>query len=208
MGVDLVVLDIGNVLLNWDPKGFYERTMGRVAQVRLFNEVPLEEMNLSIDRGAPWAETVEETARKYARWGNDIRSWHTHWDKMAAPLMDDSVDLMRALRANGMPVWALTNFGKETFAYAQTLYPALTEFDGTVVSGHLGILKPEPGIYETLETRTGVAPSRILFTDDRADNIAAAEARGWQVHHFTDTRGWAQRLVAEGLLDPSDARAA
>ncbi|QFU09938.1 Alpha-D-glucose-1-phosphate phosphatase YihX [Rhodobacteraceae bacterium THAF1] len=208
MGVDLVVLDIGNVLLNWDPEGFYDRTMGRVARVRMFREVPLHKMNLSIDAGAPWAETVEETAQTYARWGKDIRSWHTHWDKMAAPLIDDSVDMMRTLRAKGMPVWALTNFGRETFDYAQVLYPVLAEFDGAVVSGHLGILKPEAGIYEALEQRTGVDPSRILFTDDRPENIAAAEARGWQVHHFTGAKGWAQRLVAEGLLDPSEARAA
>jgi 2-haloacid dehalogenase len=40
----------------------------------------------------------------------------------------------------------------------------------------------------------------LLFTDDRAENIAAAAARGWQTHHFTGSQGWADRLVSEGLL--------
>ena len=43
------------------------------------------------------------------------------------------------------------------------------------------------------------------FTDDRADNIAAAAARGWQTHHFTGPQGWADRLVAAGLLTREEA---
>ncbi|SPJ23312.1 HAD family hydrolase [Palleronia abyssalis] len=208
MAVDLVVFDIGNVLLNWDPEGYYDRAMGRVARVRLFQEVPLNEMNLSIDAGAPWHQTVEETAEKYRRWKPEILAWRDNWGKMASPLIDESVAMLRALRAKRIPVWSLTNFGRETFDYACSVYPALTEFDGAVVSAHIGIVKPDPGIYEALERETGIAPGRILFTDDKRENIAAAAARGWQVHHFDGPRGWADRLVAEGLLSPSEARAA
>ncbi len=31
---------------------------------------------------------------------------------------------------------------------------------------------------------SGVAPGRLLFTDDKAENIAAAAARGWRTHLF------------------------
>ena len=51
----------------------------------------------------------------------------------------------------------------------------------------------------------GHAPEALLFADDRADNIAAAAARGWHTHHFTDPAGWARRLVAEGLLTEQEA---
>jgi 2-haloacid dehalogenase len=33
----------------------------------------------------------------------------------------------------------------------------------------------------------------LLFTDDRADNIDAARARGWQAHLFDGPQGWAMR---------------
>ncbi|MEY2962082.1 MAG: hypothetical protein RLZ60_1912, partial [Pseudomonadota bacterium] len=46
----------------------------------------------------------------------------------------------------------------------------------------------------------------LLFADDRADNIAAAAARGWKTHLFTDPQGFAARLVAEGLLSEEDAK--
>lgn len=208
MTVQAVVFDIGNVLLNWDPEGFYDRTMGKVARVRLFRDVPLADMNLTIDRGAPWHETVEETAAHYRRWSREILCWRDRWGEMAAPLIDDSVELLRRLRTKGVPCWALTNFGRETFDHALTLYPALTEFDGAVVSGQLGLLKPEPGIYAVLEREIGLDPAALLFTDDRPENIAAAEARGWQTHLFDGSAGLAHRLVSEGLLQPTEIKAA
>jgi len=56
-----------------------------------------------------------------------------------------------------------------------------------------------------VEQDCGLPPDALLFTDDRADNIAAAAKRGWQTHHFTGPQGWADRLVAEGLLSAEEA---
>ena len=69
----------------------------------------------------------------------------------------------------------------------------------------MGVIKPAPRIYEMLEQDCGVAPERLLFTDDRADNIQAAAARGWQTHQFEGPQGWADRLIAEGLLTLQEA---
>ena len=50
-----------------------------------------------------------------------------------------------------------------------------------------------------------MAPGALLFTDDRRENIEAAEARGWQGHLFEGPEGWAGRLVSEGLLTAEEA---
>lgn len=70
----------------------------------------------------------------------------------------------------------------------------------------MGVIKPDPKIYQMVEDDCGVAPGALLFTDDRPDNIAAAEARGWQTHLFTGPDGWADRLVATGLLTEEEAQ--
>lgn len=204
MRPEAVVFDIGNVLLEWDPEGFYDRKIGHVARVRLFQEVPLAEMNARIDAGAPWHETVEDYAERYRRWGRDILSWRDDWGRIAGPVMADSVAVMRALKARGVPVFALSNFGRQTFSLARKLFPELTEFDGAVISGHEGVLKPDPAIYETLERRSGIAPERLFFTDDVAANVEAAEAQGWRAHLFRGANGLGRRLVEEGLLKESD----
>ncbi|TRD19830.1 HAD family hydrolase [Palleronia caenipelagi] len=204
MTPELVVFDIGMVLLNWDPDGFYDRAIGPEARQRLFAEVPLSEANESIDNGAPWHETIEALAADHPEWSHEILAWRDHWHLMATPLIPDSVHLLRELRGRGIACWALTNFGRETFDLAQELYPPLAEFDGTIVSGRLKLMKPDPAIYEALEEASGVSGDRILFTDDRAENIAAAADRGWRTHLFTHSAGFAARLQAEGLL-PADA---
>ena len=132
--------------------------------------------------------------------------WHDRWIEMAAPVIDHSVRLLRALRKQRVPVYALTNFGIQTFAIAEPVYPFLSEFDRRYISGHMGVIKPEVRIYQMVEQDCGVPPEGLLFADDRIDNLRAAEARGWQTHLFDGPRGWADRLVAEGLLTKEAAQ--
>ena len=56
-----------------------------------------------------------------------------------------------------------------------------------------------------VEADCGVPAGALLFVDDRAENIAAAVARGWQGHQFTGAEGWAARLVEAGLLSKGEA---
>jgi 2-haloacid dehalogenase len=162
-------------------------------------------MNELLDAGAPWQDTVYDWADRHPDWRSEIRDWHDNWIKLAAPLIPHSLRLMRALKTKGIPVFALTNFGAESFAYARREYMFLNEFDREYVSGRMKVTKPDPAIYQMVEQDCGIAPERLLFTDDRAENISAAEARGWQTHLFEQPKGLADRLVALGLLTPTEA---
>ena len=119
---------------------------------------------------------------------------------MTSPAIDQSIDILRALRVGFVPVLALSNFGVQTFEFAETRYPFLKEFDQRYISGYLGEVKPEPRIYEILEQQSGFAPETLLFADDRQENLDAAAARGWNVHLFDGVEGWIARLKDEGLL--------
>ena len=114
--------------------------------------------------------------------------------------------LLRALKSAGVPVFSLTNFGVESYEYAQSHYDFLGEFDRDYVSGRMQVIKPNSKIYEMLEQDSGVAPDRLLFADDRADNIAMAASRGWQTYLFKTPQGWADRLVGAGLLSSEQAQ--
>ena len=78
-------------------------------------------------------------------------------------------------------------------------------FDRTYVSGALGLMKPDPAIYRAVEQDCGLPPESLLFTDDKAENTAAAAVRGWKVHLFDGWQGLAGRLVDESLLTPAEA---
>ncbi|PRY24165.1 2-haloacid dehalogenase [Aliiruegeria haliotis] len=205
MTVELVIFDIGNVLIEWQPERYYDRVIGRARREAMFAEVDLHGMNDDIDRGGDFRDTIYAAADAYPQWRDEIRMWHDDWMDLATPPIDHSVRLLRALRAKGIQVQALTNFGIGTFALAATHYDFLNEFDKRHISGHLGTIKPDEEIYEIVERECGHAPGAILFTDDRHDNIETARSRGWQTHLFEGPGGWAERLVAEGLLSAEEA---
>ena len=205
MTVQAVIWDLGNVLMRWDPEGYYDRTLGRDARREMFAETGIEAMNLEIDRGAPWRDSVHALADRHPAWADAIRDWHDRWLDLTGGEIAGSVRLLSALRARGVPVFALTNFGTETLALAERHYPSLADFDGRFVSGALGLVKPDPAIYAAVEDGTGIAPGALLFVDDRPENVAAAEARGWRGHVFDGPDGWARRLRDEGLLAEDDA---
>lgn len=205
--IEAVIFDIGNVLIEWQPERYYDRVIGEERRRRMFAEVDLHGMNERVDLGGDFTATIYETAEAYPEWREEIRMWRDNWIELAAPLIPHSLKLMRALRARGVPVHALTNFGIGSFDYAIPFYPWLDEFDRRYISGHMKVTKPNPLIYHMVEQDCGVAPSALLFADDRQDNIRAAEARGWNAHLFEGPQGWADRLVAEGLLTEEEARA-
>lgn len=194
-----VVFDIGNVLVGWQPELFFDSQIGTERRKRLFDEVDLHGMNLAVDRGAPFADSVRTLAAQHPGWAQEIMLWHDGWSHMFAPVIDANVTLMRGLRAQGMPVFALSNFGCETFALACETHPFLTEFDQSYISGHLGVLKPEAEIYTILETQSGVLPQNLFFIDDKPENIDAATARGWRGHVFEHPNALKQALDQHGL---------
>ena len=64
----------------------------------------------------------------------------------------------------------------------------------------MGVIKPDPEIFAMVEDDCGLPPEALLFTDDRADNIATAAERGWQTHLFEGPEGWAAAAGRRGLL--------
>ena len=205
MRVEAVIFDIGNVLTRWQPEVFYDRVIGVERRTALFAAVDLHRMNDDIDEGGLFRETIYDWAGRYPAWSDEIRMWHDRWIELASPRIEGSIALLRALRAKGIPVFALTNFGVNSYAAAVPLLDFLSEFDREYVSGRMGVIKPDPRIYAMVEADCGIAGDRLLFADDRADNIAAAADRGWRTHQFETWQGWAMRLVAEGLLSKTEA---
>ena len=205
MRVEAVIFDIGNVLTRWQPEAFYDRVIGEARRRALFDAVDLHRMNDEVDAGAEFRDTIYAWAEDYPEWSSEIRMWHDRWIELASPRIEGSIALLRALRGKGVPVFALTNFGASSYAAAVPLLDFLREFDREYVSGRMGVIKPDPRIYQMVEADCGLSGDRLLFADDKPENIAAAADRGWRTHQFETWQGWAARLVAEGLLTRAEA---
>lgn len=204
--ISAVVFDIGNVLIEWVPERYFDQAIGVERRREFFQQVPIIDANAAIDCGADFTGTLQQLALDHPQWETEIRLWQDNWLAIVGPAIPRSVRLLRALRAKGMSVLALSNFGVQPFEQAQNHYGFLTEFDERYISGHLQMIKPDPEIYAALEEGSGYAPKGLLFADDLPQNIAAAAARGWQTHLFKDADGWADCLVSHGLLSAAEAQ--
>ncbi len=107
--------------------------------------------------------------------------------------------MLDALRARGVPVYAITNFSAEKFGLACAEFPFLGGFDGVIVSGDEKLVKPDPAIYRLLLERYRLSAADCLFIDDVAANVEAARGVGMYGHHFKDPDGLADQLRHHGF---------
>ncbi|MEA2425235.1 MAG: putative hydrolase of the superfamily [Thermoleophilaceae bacterium] len=83
---------------------------------------------------------------------------------------------VRRSRAAGIKTGLISNSWGDGLAYDQALLDEL--FDALVISGEVGMHKPEPEIFHLGAERIGVAPEDCVFVDDLRENCAGAEAVG------------------------------
>jgi putative hydrolase of the HAD superfamily len=78
-------------------------------------------------------------------------------------------------------------------------------FERYFFSDEIGLVKPEPEIYEFVFSDLGVQPGGIVFFDDTAINVAAAKAAGFQAHEVDGIAELEARLDGLGILNPAPA---
>ena len=184
--VDTVVFDIGNVLLDWDPRYLYRQIFADPAEMDWFlAEVCSPEWNRAQDAGRPWSEAEAEAIARHPAFADQIRAFRARWLDMVAGPIDGSVNILRTLQRAKVPLYAITNFAADTFADASLRYPFLTEFRGIVVSGTVKLMKPEPAIYRRLAEDHDLDLRRCVFIDDSRANCDTAASLGMTAIHFT-----------------------
>jgi HAD superfamily hydrolase (TIGR01509 family) len=197
----IVVFDIGNVLLRWDPRYLYRKLFGEEERMERFLTTALGMDFVShTDIAKDFAAAVDARAREFPEFAEEIRMFHERWIETLGEPIEENVALLRRLRASSAPVYALSNFAHETFALAERKHDFLREFDDRVISGHVGVHKPDAAIYEILFKRAGRRPGELLFIDDSPANVRASEALGMKAILFTPSVDLEKELVARGAL--------
>ena len=198
-----VVFEIGNVLIVWDRRLLYREFFDDDAELdRFLNEVYTVEANERFDKGQPLREFTATLAKEFPHYAVEIDALNTRWIETLGPIIEGSVLLARQLRERGVEVYALSNFADETFKLveADVQYSFFRDFDGLVISGREGIVKPEPAIYRLLLGRYGLDGPSTVFFDDMVRNVDAALACGLDALVFESPSLARRQLVERGLL--------
>jgi len=198
----IALFDLGRVVLDWEPARLFSRLLPDAEERdRFLSDICTMEWHTRHDAGVSFADNALPLIAKFPEYETEIRAWGGRWMEMFDGYIDGTPALIERLEARNVPLYALSNMPSETWPMMLEHFPLLKRFRHTVVSGDIGLVKPDPAIFaHTLRMLGDPAPSDVFFIDDSEKNIIAANALGFRTHLFRCAEGLEAALVAEGLL--------
>ena len=194
-----IVFDFGAVLFTWRPLELVAESFPELAPTpaqaghwahQVFGHADWH----AFDRGSvSMGETIDRTVTRLGLERTALTHLVESIGERLVP-MADTVTLLRRLQALRAQQLALGDGALKLYflsnmpvPYARTLertHDFLQGFDGGIFSGDVLLIKPEPAIYELLQNRYALDPTKTVFIDDLLTNVHAAQAQGWHGIHF------------------------
>ena len=192
--ITTVIFDYGNTLARYDQNELaraYADTdedailLGNVVFSRYYWD-RLDEGTLSDEE---WIADSQRRlpARLHEKAALVAKTWHHK-----LPIIKGMDALVEALHRRGVKLYLLSNISR-SFDEKKGEIAILKDFDGYLCSATVGVVKPDPRIYEILISRYNLATNSCLFVDDRQENLDAAATFGIHTYLFD---GDATRLQA------------
>jgi 2-haloacid dehalogenase len=117
------------------------------------------------------------------------------------------LEIFGKLKRAGVPMHAISNYNREEFDIARLHFPFINDFDELVLSGDVGVVKPDPEIFELLVRRRNLDVGRTVFIDDNIANVVTADQLGFATIHFDEkTTDLRAELLRLGLKDAKTRR--
>jgi len=199
---DVILFDVGGVLLTngWDHQE-------RAAAVQHF-KLDARELAARHEEVAPAWERGEIELNKYLDavvfYEPRAFSCEEFFGFMLTQsqlLPQGAMGILKQLAAsNRCLIGALNNEARETNDFRFGKFDLRRYFKVALSSCYVGARKPEPAIYQRALDILGTPPQRVLFIDDREENVAGGAAAGMKSIRFTGESALAGELEKLGVL--------
>jgi 2-haloacid dehalogenase len=204
-----IVFDFGGVLIDWDPRYLYRKFFDghTAAMERFLGDIDFMAWNLKQDQGRPFADGVAELSAQFPHYAQLIQAYDQRWEESIGGPIQSTVDILRALKEAGYPLYGLSNWSAEKFHLFRPKYPFFSWFDDILVSGEVKRVKPDPEIFTLFLDRIRRTARECVYIDDSAANVATANRLGFTAIHFVSPGQLAADLQHLGLFDANGQRA-
>jgi len=178
--IEVLLFDLGGVLVTWKGvEGLRDFSNGRMTleEARLFwlNSKWVREFERGqCDVSEFVAGFVDEL--DFTVTDDQIREAFLTWDRGPMP---GALDLLSQLRGR-YRLACLSNNEEVHWNRLKQLHQADSYFDKCYLSHEIGMIKPDPDVYEYVIEDIGLEPSVILFFDDNPECVASARQSGMQ----------------------------
>ena len=197
-----IVFDFGGVLIDWDPHCVYRPFFnGDDAAIdRFMQEIGFQEWNVHQDGGRSFDEGVAVLSAQFPQYAHLIRAYHERYEDSIIGSIKGTVDILRACKAMGYPLYGLSNWALEKFELIRPKYDFFDCFDDILISSTVNLVKPDLRIFEIFLQRITRRAEECVYIDDSAVNAAAANRLGFITIHFESPPQLAAELDRLGVL--------
>lgn len=207
--IDVVVFDMDGVIRHWtggairafeDEHGLEPGAVGAVA----FSDPLFDDATCGRITAEEWAA---EIGRRLAEThpGVDVDAGTTMWLATEWRVDEEVVAIARDLQEAGQRTAVFSNATTRLEQDMSTMGVAEL-FAHVANSSRIGLAKPDLAAFEHVAEALDVAPARLLFVDDRLENVRGAIDAGWHAVQMRDATGLAavlRRLGVPGAPDPA-----
>lgn len=199
---DVILFDVGGVLLTngWDHSERAEVLAGFHLAPAEFEARHLEPYR-AWESGAISAEAYLNATVFYEPRSFTPAGFLAAICARSKPLPDGALGILQELAASDKCLLgALNNESRETNQYRFSRFGLSNYFRVALTSCYLGLRKPDPAIYQRALDILSRPAERILFIDDRVENVDAAVDAGMKGIRFEGAEALRRELVRLGVL--------
>ena len=177
-----IIFDMGGVLIDYDPeKTLYSALDKESADIALA-EIFRNKLWSEKDRGTVSAEEIirlkggKIPARSYEKVVEMVKNFYP-----SMPPFTQAEEIVKRLKSNGYRIFLLSNASLDFYDEKKNI-PALSYFDGYLISADYKLIKPEKEIYFTLFSKFNLLPEECFFIDDVEANCLASRSAGMKAY--------------------------
>jgi putative hydrolase of the HAD superfamily len=165
------------VLVYWEPAV----VVNSVREVSRVDDSRLRDLWRAVDHGLGTGALDRHVFHRYlVEQAGTTADWDQFYDAFCRGLCrhDEMLAYAEQLHAGGVPIGIISNTNDVHTVWLREHVPEFARFEAVVFSSDVGLLKPDPAIFQVALERLAVAPQNALFVDDIEEYVAAAEALG------------------------------
>jgi glucose-1-phosphatase len=108
-------------------------------------------------------------------------------------------EMIARLKAQGFPLFLLSNTNELHFAHIIDRYPVVHLMDEWILSFEVGAKKPKRRIYEAIFEKVDVRPDEVFYIDDVEEYVETARSMGMNGLVYKETADLRDALQATGI---------
>ena len=185
MAVEKIIFDLGRVLVKFNVRNLFRKIITTEEEIDYFlQNICTWEWHIQQDLVQDTSQVSAPLLQQFPKYQEAIEAFYGRFLEMIEGTYEKNVKLAMDLKQKGYPIYVLSNFPGDQYDKYEKHNSFLQIFDDKIISGHVGLAKPDAKIYQLAIDKFHLVPERSLFIDDKIENIEGAKQLGIQTIHL------------------------